>query len=333
MITQQELKEKEEKDISFFKRIFHWMVTNFKFLLIPGYNVEDLQQREIEYKKRKSKRKFIRRLKSILTIIGILIILMIVTFAVFAPWISPYSYNDLLRGFFTNDYEPPSFEHILGTTFNGRDIFGRAIYGARTSLTIALPALLMAVSGGIVIGLVSGYYGGWVDSVLMRIMDVFLAFPSLILVLVLIAILGRQIQFFMLAYGLLGIAGYARLIRGSVLQAKELDYVKAAKVSGASNFRIIFKHILPNCIQPILISFTFDIGGVILSLAGLSFLGLGNPDQLIEWGNDVAATESALHYAPWAFFVPGIMIVITVFGCMLLGDGLRDALDPRLRNL
>ena len=332
MQTQKQKLDEEREKISFFKKAFSWMASNFKFLLIPGYTVEELKQREIEYRKRKSKRKLIRRLKSFLTILGIIIILMVVSFAVFAPWISPYTFKEL-NGFFTNDYEPPNLTHIFGTANNGRDIFGRAIWGARTSLTIALPALALAVLGGIVTGLIAGYYGGWVDTVLMRIMDIFLAFPGLILVLVFIAMWGREIMFFMLAYGILGIAGYARLIRGSVLQAKEMDYVRAAEVSGASNLRIIFKHILPNCVQPILISLTFDIGGVILSLAALSFLGLGAPGQIIEWGNDVAVAEGTLHFAPWAFFFPGLMIVITVFGCMLLGDGLRDALDPRLRNL
>jgi peptide/nickel transport system permease protein len=235
--------------------------------------------------------------------------------------------------FLYNPYAPPSLAHPLGTTENGRDILGRCIWGARTSLTIALPSLLLSVSAGLAIGTLAGYYGGWVDSVLMRIMDVFLAFPGLVLVLVFISIWGQNVGYFMLAYGVLGIAGYARLIRSSVIQAKELDYVKAAKVSGVSNFRTMFKHILPNTIQPIIIAFTFNIGGVILSLAGLSFLGLGNPDTLIEWGNDIAGAEDAFDYAPWALFWPGFMILITVLGFMLLGDGLRDALDPRLRNL
>ena len=332
MQTQEQILDEEREEISFFKKAFSWMASNFKFLLIPGYTVEELKQREIEYRKRRSKRKLIRRLKSFLTILGIIIILMVVSFAVFAPWISPFTFSEL-NGFFINHYEPPSPLHIFGTANNGRDIFGRAVWGARSSLTIALPALALAVFGGVITGLIAGYYGGWVDTVLMRIMDIFLAFPGLILVLVFISMWGRELKYFMLAYGLLGIAGYARLIRGSVLQSKELDYVRAAEVSGASNIRIIFKHVLPNCIQPILISFTFDIGGVILSLAGLSFLGLGAPGQIIEWGNDVALAQDTLHFAPWAFFFPGLMIVITVFGCMLLGDGLRDALDPRLRNL
>ena len=261
-----------------------------------------------------------------------MIIFIIVTFAVFAPWVSPYPF-DTLMDFLYDPFAPPSPEHLLGTTQNGRDILGRCIFGARTSLTIALPSLFLSVLVGLVIGTVAGYYGGWIEAVLMRLMDIFLAFPGLVLVLVFISIWGNRIEYFMLAYGILGIAGYARLIRSSVIQTKELDYVKAARVSGASNLRIMYKHILPNTIQPIIISFTFNIGGVILSLAGLSFLGLGNADTLIEWGNDIAAADSVFHYAPWALFWPGIMILITVLGFMLLGDGLRDALDPRLKNL
>jgi peptide/nickel transport system permease protein len=264
--------------------------------------------------------------------LGIIIIFIIISFAVFAPWISPYTY-DTLMDYLYDPYSPPSPAHPLGTTQNGRDILGRCIFGARTSLTVALPSILLSVSVGMLIGVVAGYYGGWIDSILMRLMDILLAFPGLILVLVFISIWGQNIGYFMLAYGILGIAGYSRLIRSSVMQTKELDYVKAAKISGSSNVRIMFKHILPNTIQPIIISFTFNIGGVILSLAGLSFLGLGNPDVLIEWGNDIAAAEAKFGSAPWAIFWPGFMILITVLGFMLLGDGLRDALDPRLKNL
>ena len=180
--------------------------------------------------------------------------------------------------------------------------------------------------------MVAGYYGGWVDSVLMRLMDILLAFPGIILLLVFVEILGRQVEFFILAYGILGIAGYSRLIRGSVLQAKNLPYVEAAKVAGSGKLRIMFKHILPNTFQPVLISFTFDIGGIILSLAGLSFLGYGDP-TMIEWGNDISISRSNMYSAPWSMFWPGVMILLTVLAFMLLGDGLRDALDPRMKNL
>ena len=332
-VIEEEYEVKEEKKKNTLVSILHWIATHIKFLFIPGYLSEDLESRRAEYERRVSKRKFIRRLKSVLTLFGIFIIFFIVTLAVFAPWISVYTFQDLTGYPLTgSQWAPPSPEHPLGQTLNGRDILGRMIWGARSSLTIALPALLFAVVGGVMIGVIAGYYRGWVDTVLMRIMDVFLAFPGLVLILVFISIWGVQIEYYMLAYGILGVAGYSRLIRGNVLQARELPYIQAAKVAGARNWRIMFKHILPNGIQPIIIAFTFDIGGVILSLAGLSFIGFGNRD-LIEWGNDIAVASDRMYDAPWAMIWPGIMILITVLGFMLVGDGLRDALDPRMKNL
>ncbi|MFW9999485.1 MAG: ABC transporter permease [Candidatus Hodarchaeota archaeon] len=333
-IKQQEL----EETIEVLEKPKKNILTYIKFLLIPGYIMEDLAIKEFEYEKTISKRKFIRRLKSTLTIIGISLIFVIVTFAVFCPWVAPQSLDEAVD-FYPNPthpnqwpYSPPSAEHPLGTTKFGRDLVSILIWGARFSLTIALPAILMAVFFGIIVGTIAAYYGGWIDSVLMRIMDMFLAFPGLILVLVFIAMWGQRLEYFIMAYGILGISGYSRLIRGSVLQARELPYVEAARAAGAGNARIMFRHLLPNCIQPVLISFTFDIGGVILGLAGLSFLGFNDP-RLVEWGFYIAEARPQILAAPWAVFWPGFMIMITVLGFMLTGDGLRDALDPRLRNI
>jgi len=325
-----EIKEKKKK-VSGLKEVLRWIGTNLKFLFIPGYISEDLETRRFEYEKQISKRKFIRRLKSVLTLLGIVLIFVIVTLAVFPQWISMYTYDEL-TAFPWGQWNPPSPDHPLGQTKFGRDILGRIIWGASSSLTIALPAILLSVLIGIFIGMVAGYYGGWIDSVLMRIMDILLSFPGIILLLVFITILGREMQYVILAYGILGIAGYSRLIRGTVLQAKNLPYVEAARVAGSGNLRIMFKHILPNAFQPVLISFTFDIGGIILSLAGLSFLGYGDPN-LIEWGNDITLAREQMYSAPWAIFWPGFMILLTVMSFMLLGDGLRDALDPRMKNL
>lgn len=313
--------------------------THLKFLFIPGYVMEDLTRRQFEYEKTISKRKFIRRLKSVLTIFGIILIFVIVSFAVFCPWIAPYTFAETI-GFYPNPENPqqlpwqdPTPGHLLGTTKFGRDLLSVLIWGARSSLTIALPAIMMAVSGGIFFGVIAAYFGGWVDTIIMRVMDIFLAFPGLILVLVFIAVFDAKLQYMILAYGILGIAGYSRLIRGSVLQARELPYVEAARVAGAGNGRIMFKHLLPNTIQPVLISFTFDIGGIILSFAGLSFLGIST-EELVEWGFYIVEARAQLFGgAPMAVFWPGFMIILTVLGFMLLGDGLRDALDPRLRNI
>ena len=326
-----EAKLKEEEKENFLKMILTWIISHLQFLLIPGSRIDELTLREIEYEKSISQRKFIRRLKSTLTIIGIGIVFVIVTLAVFPEWIAPYSFeiaNSLPGG----SWNLPSDNYPLGQTQFGRDILSRMIYGARASLTIALPAITFSVVLGVMVGVIAAFYGGWVDSIIMRVVDIFLAFPGLILAMVFIAIWGQEMEYIMLAYGILGVPYYSRLIRGSVLQAKALPYVEAARVSGAGNWRIMFRHILPNCIQPIIISFTFDIGGIILSLAGLPFLGYSDL-SMIEWGRDIDIARGHIVMAPFASLWPGIMILFTVLGFMLVGDGLRDALDPRLKNL
>jgi len=336
-LKQEEIIEIREEKENTFKNMIYWLGRNIKFLLIPGSRLEDLSLRELEYEKTISKRKFIRRLKSVLTILGIVIVFSVVTLAVFGTWIAPYTF-DQANGLFSPAWAMPTPDHPLGTTKFGRDILSRIIFGARSSITIALPAITFSVVFGVVIGVISGYFSGWVDTVIMRITDVFLAFPGIVLALVFIAIFGEgraEMQHIMLAYGVLGVPYYARLIRGSVLQARQLPYIEAAKVAGSGNWRIMFKHVLPNCIQPIIISFTFDIGGIILSLAGLAFLGFSDW-RMIEWGNDINIGRERLWDVfnfPHAAFWPGMMILITVLGFMLVGDGLRDALDPRLKNL
>lgn len=318
----------EEKKENIVKNVFEFFIRNLKFLLIPASTTEELTFKEREYEKLISQRKFIRKLKSTLTLLGIFIVLGIITLAVFPHWLSPYPFEDAM-GYFFNPFEAPSPEHLLGTTKLGRDVLARIIFGARSSLTVALPAISLNVIGGVFLGVIAAYYGGWIDSIIMRVADVFLAFPGLILALVFVGIFGKKIEIIMFIYAFLGIPGYARLIRGNVLQAKELPYVQAAKVAGAKNWRIMFKHILPNIIQPVIISVTFAIGGFILGLAGLAFLGFVEP-SFIEWGNDISLARENLYNAPWAPLYPGLMILITVLGFMLVGDGLRDALDPRL---
>ena len=319
------------------KRILKWTAKNLKFLFVPASRIDELTIREFNYELKRSKRKFIRRFKSVLTIVGIALVFFIATLAVFPHWLAPYTFQEA-NGILTGSWGPPSQLNLLGKTKFGRDVLTRLIFGARTSLTVALPAIAFSVVFGVMIGVIAAYYGGWVDAIIMRIIDVFLAFPALILALVFISVLGEafntgpKIDYIMLAWGILGIPYYARLIRGNVLQAKELPYIQAARVSGAGNLRIMFKHILPNVIQPIIISVTFDIGGVILSLAGLSFLGFSDM-RMIDWGNEIAEGRQYLYIAPWASLWPGLLILLAVLGFMLLGDGLRDALDPRLKNL
>ena len=320
--------EKEEKKENIVKNVFKFFIKNLKFLIIPASTLEELTLKETEYEKTVSKRKFIRKLKSPLTLLGIFIVFVLITLAVFPHWLSPYTFAEV-NGIFWNPFEAPSSRHLLGTTFLGRDVLARIIFGARSSLTVALPAISMNVIGGVFLGVIAAYYGGWIDSLIMRIVDVFLAFPGLILALVFVGIFGKKIEVIMAIYAFLGIPGYARLVRGNVLQAKELPYVQAAKVAGAKNWRIMFRHILPNIIQPVIITVTFAIGGFILGLAGLSFLGFGDP-EFVEWGTDISLARVNLYDAPWAPLFPGLMILVCVLGFMLVGDGLRDALDPRL---
>lgn len=324
-----------------FKEMFLWLINNLRFIFIPGYKDDDLSVRVLEFEKERSQRRFLARLNNPLTKFGIIILLIIASFAVFAPWISDYSYDDLV-GLHSGSWSGPSPEHPLGTTNFGRDILGRCIYGARTSITVALPAITLSVIIGVIFGIIAAYYGGVIDTIIMFITDVLLAFPGLILALIVVDILRNNptlsqfdispLTAFAITFGLLGTPTYIRLTRSQVLQAKELTYVEAAKVIGARNNRIMFKHILPNVFSPVLISFTFNVGGIILSFAGISFLGFGDP-ALIEWGNDIAIGRSYLNNAPQASFWPGMMVLFTVLGFMLLGDGLRDALDPKMKNL
>ena len=320
------MKVKEKKD-SQLKNFLRRAVQPFKAMFIPShrldYVVADRTQENTK------KRGSVRKLKTFMTILGICIVGFIITVAIFSPWIAPFSYAEA-SGVFIGAYEPPNQVHPFGTGELGRDVMTRVVYGTRTSLMIALPIILFSVTFGTSFGLVSGYFGGWIDTIIMRFCDVLLAFPGIILALVFIAILGQHVENIMFAWGLLGVPYYARLIRGSVLQARELPYIKAAKTSGANSRRIMFKHILPNVIQPIIISATFDIGGIIISLAALSYLGFGD-SRLIEWGTDINIARGYLRNAPWASIFPGVMILITVFGFMLVGDGIRDALDPRLQ--
>ena len=317
------------KDIT--KHILRWFGHNLMFLLIPASRLEELTQREINYEKEVGRRKFIQRFKATLTLVGIGLVFLIVTMTIFPNWISAYTLEEA-NGIYDAIWAAPSAAHPFGQTQFGRDVLARIIFGARTSLTVALPAIGGSVLAGMFFGIIAAYYGSWIDSVIMRIADVLLAFPGLILALVFVAILGTRIEYIMLAWGILGIPFYARLIRGSVLQTRELPYIQAAKVAGAGNWRIMFKHILPNVIQPIIISVTFNIGGIILSLAGLSFLGFSDP-RMIDWGNEINHARDFLYNAPWASIYPGLFILLAVLGFMLLGDGLRDALDPRLKNL
>ncbi|MHA2474364.1 MAG: ABC transporter permease [Promethearchaeota archaeon] len=312
---------------------------SIKFAFLPRYRITELISPKSFSGRMKSNRSKIHRLKSLLTIIGIILIIFVVTLALFGPWISPYTYQRAMGGFIGQAWSPPSPAHILGTSRVGKDVFSRVIFGARTALIIPLLSVLISVVFGIILGLIAAYYGKWVDQVIMRVMDIILAFPGIILALSIIAItrpsrfapLQQSLINTILIFGFIGIPYFSRIVRGSVLQVRELPYITAARVAGAGNARIMFKHILPNCLQPIIIAMTFKIGSTIISMAVLSYLGFSDA-RLIDWGNDIAVARANIINAPWASLWPSIMIVITILGFMLLGDGLRDVFDIRTGN-
>jgi len=225
--------------------------------------------------------------------------------------------------------EPPSKEHILGTDELGRDVLSRIIYGARVSLKVGFIAMGIAILTGTVLGLIAGYYGGFIDTIIMRFVDVMLAFPTLFLILAVVAVLEPSIYIIMIVIGLTGWMDIARLVRAEVLSLKEREFVLAARAIGASSGRIIFKHILPNAIYPVIVAATFSVGGAILIESGLSFLGLGIQPPEPSWGGILSIGKDYITVAWWMSLFPGIAIFLTVLSFNLLGEALRDALDPK----
>jgi peptide/nickel transport system permease protein len=222
--------------------------------------------------------------------------------------------------------------HIMGLDLNARDVFSRLIYGARVSLPIGIVSLGFAAILGSLIGIISGYLGGWADNVIMRIMDVLLAFPSLLLAIAIVTIRGPSLENALFAIGIVSIPGYARLARASVLSIKEQEFVTAERALGANHGRIIFSHILPNSLAPLIVQSALGIGGAVLSASALSFLGLGVQPPTAEWGAMLAEARAYIFTSPHLVLFPGLAIMMTVLGFNLLGDGLRDVLDPRLRG-
>lgn len=260
---------------------------------------------------------------------GLALLVVVSLMAILAPTISPYDPDevDILH-----QLEGPSSAHILGTDLYGRDILSRIFWGGRITLVVGLISVGIAASIGIVLGLVSGYYGHAIDSVIMRFIDILLSFPRILLALTVVGMLGPGLFNVMLAVGISSITGYARLVRGSVLSAKEQVYVEAARVVGCRDRRILFQHLLPNVVGPVIVLATLDVAAAILAASSLSFLGLGVQPPTAEWGYMLNEGRNYLRSAPWITFFPGMAIMVSVLSINMLGDGLRDALDPQLKN-
>ena len=266
-----------------------------------------------------------------LTIIGLAIVVTMVLVAIFAPWIATY---DVGATDLSIRYLAPSAAHWFGTDSTGRDIFSRVVFGSRISLQVGIIVVVVSTVIGTVLGAIAGYYGGWIDRIVSGyIFNVFLAFPGLLLAIAMVAFLGAGLNKLILALCIIGWVGYARLIRGQVLKVREYDFVQAARALGASDARILFIHILPNSIQPLIVQASLGMAGAVLSEASLSFLGLGVPPPSPSWGVMIeeARDLSTLQAAPHALIFPGIAIALTVLAFNFIGDGLREYLDPRQR--
>ena len=268
-------------------------------------------------------------------VVGLVIFVLLVLVAIFAPLIAPHDpamqYRDSLL-------VPPIWQEggksgfLLGTDAVGRDILSRLIYGAQYSLFIGIVVVAIALVGGVIIGLIAGFFGGWVDSVIMRVMDVILAFPSLLLALVLVAVLGPGLTNAMIAIAIVYQPHFARLTRAAVMGEKRREYVTAARVAGAGNLRLMFKTILPNCLAPLIVQGTLSFSSAVLDAAALGFLGMGAQPPTPEWGTMLAEAREFILRAWWVVTFPGLAILITVLAINVMGDGLRDALDPKLKR-
>jgi len=267
--------------------------------------------------------------QSPLTMIGIGIFLGLILVAIFAPYIAPYKPDEMNPPVLL---QPPSWQHFFGTDEGGRDIFSRIVYGSRISLKVGFTITIIAMTVGTIIGITSGYIGGIVDRILMRITDIFFAFPYLVLAMAITAALGPGITNTMIALSIVWWPLYARIVRGQALSVREAPYIEAVRSLGAGKLRIIFIHILPNCISPILVQASLDVGSAIMWCAALSFIGLGAQPPTPEWGAMITMGSHYLRESWWYATFPGFMILIVVLGFNLLGDGLRDILDPRLRR-
>jgi ABC-type dipeptide/oligopeptide/nickel transport system permease subunit len=276
-------------------------------------------------------RRFVRVFFSrVLVTSGLVMILILTIMAIFAPLLTPY---DPYLTSLEETLQPPSFQHLLGTDTLGRDTLTRIMYGARTSLMIGVVVVFSSSTIGFLLGLVAGYFGGWIHVIIMRSLDAFMAFPMILLALVIASLLGGGILNIIIALTVGLIPVSSRLMCGQVITAKENDYIMAARAMGANHRRVMFRHLLPNCFPPLVVMVTMVMGEVILAEAGLSFLGVGVQAPMAAWGSMISDGRNYLLRAPMLSFAPGFALMMAVFGFTMVGDGLRDALDPRLRGV
>ena len=279
----------------------------------------------------KMKKDFWKRfLKNKMALAGSMVVVLLFIVSILAPWIAPYDPNQMNL---QNVLVPPSGAHLFGTDQLGRDVLSRMIWGARISLKVGFVATGIAILIGTILGAVSGYYGRWIDAVIMRFVDIMLCFPAFFLILAVIALLEPSIWNIMMVIGLTGWMGITRLVRADFTSLKERDFVLAARAIGASDLRIIFIHVLPNAMASVLVAATLGVAGAILTESALSFLGIGVQPPTPSWGNILTAGKDNIDIAWWLSLYPGMAILVTVLGYNLLGEGIRDSLDPRLKGL
>ncbi|NPV05859.1 MAG: ABC transporter permease [Syntrophaceae bacterium] len=267
--------------------------------------------------------------KNRLAVAGSVVVVLLFVLSILAPWIAPY---DPAAIDLKNILQPPSAKHWFGTDQLGRDVLSRMIWGAQISLKVGFVSTGIAIFIGTILGAVAGYYGRWVDAVIMRFVDIMLCFPTFFLILAVIAFLEPSIWNIMVIIGATGWMGITRLVRADFISLKERDFVQAARVIGASDLRIIFIHILPNCMASVLVAATLGVAGAILTESALSFLGIGVQPPTPSWGNILTAGKDNIDIAWWLSLYPGLAILVTVLGYNMLGEGIRDSLDPRLRS-
>jgi len=273
-----------------------------------------------------------RYMKNKLAVFGLILFMILVVIFVLGAGLFVDYEADAIRHNMEYRNKPPTSAHIFGTDQYGRDVFARVLYGGRVSLFVGIVTILLSLAGGSLIGATAGYFGGKTDNILMRIMDVFLAIPSILLAISIVAALGNGMLNLMIALSVSSVPRFARIVRSCILTVKGQDFVEAARAYGCRDRKIITYHILPNAIGPIIVQATLSMSTTILMISSLSFVGLGLPSSIPEWGSMLASAKEYMRYSPHLIIFPGIAIVLAVMAFNLIGDGLRDALDPKLRN-